>query len=614
MMCRFACAVIGMLICAGLACGGSSTKDLAADTGVEVPTGDLGASDTDVTEGKDDSPLPDVVPDVSDVPNLLDIPNDLAVGDQGVDAPTTFPGWDLASRWKPASAPACTKPHNPTAKTLKQKAEYYDWIGGKVHLVPASVRPFSLVHDVTLEAAVPTGIVPDDQIPNVALYQYGENHGLWSSLFVASQAFRYAVTKDPVALDTLKRSFTGLYHAMQITGVQGLFAREYRDNSIPGDACPPDGEEYAKPIDRVGNRWVKLDAQACSWYWDPAAGGGSGAMVKDDPAHCVDLAYANMCWQRNCSKDESSGHNFAAAIIFSIVDDAELKAMAAEVLGSLATHLVNNAYHLIDFDGMPTRYGSYYALSLDEFPGFNALHALAATRSGLTATQDPKLREAMFNCLLQMNGELQCINQPTEFEAPADYRTYIAENLGLTLGCQLNNYDNVNMVLLNYVILMFAEGDPALRANYRAAFLKNTRGPDATGQDLWAEQNPHWNFLLAAMLEAGDTGTFGKLIDETRAASLIDDGLCTLKAYPETNILVARDTTDHPETCTSDRHGSLTDQPIPIEERCASLFPWWGSPYSRGGCGADPTQAMIPSGYLLPYWAGRFFGFVGANE
>ena len=598
------------------ACSGDSVPaDVSTDADVAIADAALDSEAAADPGAEAEIPATDGVAD--EAATLDEALGDETAGEVSPDVPvdtvTTYPGWDLASRWKPAAAPACTHPHNPTAKTLAQKADYYDWIGARLHLVPAAVRPYSLVHDVALDAPVPTGIVPDDQVPNVTTYQYGENHGLWSSLFVASQAFRYAVTKDPVALDVLRRSFTGLYHAMKITGEPGSFTREYRDDSLPGDACPAEGPEYAKPVDRVGNRWVKLDADACSWYWDPAAGGGAGAMVKDDPPHCVDPMYANLCWQRNCSKDESSGHNFAAAVIFAIVDDPELKAMAAEVLGGLATHLVDHAYRLVDFDGIPTHYGSYFALSMDEFPGFNAIHALAATRSGLAATQDPKLRDAYVDCLLQSKGLLQCIDEPLEWDAPADYRGYMADNLGINLGCKLNNYDNVNMALLNYLILMVSEGDPALRANYRHSFLAGTKGPDASGQDHWAELNPHWNFILAALLEAGDATTFGPLIDEARAAAMLDDGLCTLAAFPETNILVARDTTNHPETCVSDRHGSLTDQPVPIEERCASLFGWWDSPYERQACGADPTQAKIPSGYLLPYWSGRYFGFITAE-
>ena len=528
----------------------------------------------------------------------------------GVDAGPAYPGWDLASRWKPAAAPVCASPHNPTAKTLRQKADYYDWIGGKLHLVPAAVRSYSLTHDVTLDADVPADIVADAQLPKVVDYHYGENHGLWSSLFVASQAFRYAVTKDPDALDTLTRAFTGTYNAMKITGKPGLFTREYRDSAITGDACPADGPDYAKPVNRQGNMWVKLDADACTWYWDPTANSGAGAMVKDSPAYCVDKQFANMCWQRNCSKDESSGHNFAAAVIFALVDDPKLKSMAAEVLGGLADHLVDNAYRLVDYDGVATRYGSYYAMSMDEIPGFNAIGALAATRAGLAATQEKKLRDAYFTCLLQQNGVRKCINEPSEYDAPSDYSAYMEGDLGIDFACTKNNYDNVNMALLNFVTLMVSESDPDLRARYRHAFYKNSKGPNASGQSLWAELNPHWNFLVAGLADAADAGTFGTFIDEQTAVKMLDEGICTLKAFPETNVERDADSTHYPETCVSSRHGSLTGSPVPIEERCTSLFGWWGSPYERQTCTGNTKNADIPAGYLLPYWSGRYFGFI----
>jgi hypothetical protein len=91
---------------------------------------------------------------------------------------------------------------------------------------------------------------------------------------------------------------------------------------------------------------------------------------------------------------------------------------------------------------------------------------------------------------------------------------------------------------------------------------------------------------------------------------MIDEGICTLKDFPETNIQAAQDNTTYPETCVSSRHGSLTDKPVPIEKQCTSLFGWWGSPYEREQCGADPRLVKIPSGYLLPYWAGRYLGFI----
>jgi hypothetical protein len=531
--------------------------------------------------------------------------------DGGRDGGLTSEGWDWSGRWKPSVMPTCPTPANPTVKSLKQKAEYYDWISEKVHLVPESVRPYSLAHDVTLAADTPTGIVPDNQIPAVVQYHFDENHGLWASMYVASQAFRYAVTKSPDALNTLRRAFKGTYNQMKITGVDGLFTREYRDSAIPGDECPVDGPEYAKPVDRSGNRWVKLDADACTWYWDPAAGGGTGAMVKDNPAHCVDKKFANMCWQRNCSKDESSGHNFAAAVIYKLVDDPELKAMAAEVLIGFSNHLIDKAYWITDYDGTPTKYGSYFALSFDELPGFNALLALASTRSGLVASGGvKKLTDDYYNCLLQMKGQLKCIDQVAEQNDPTDYREYLNMGVGIDLGCTMQNYDNVNMALLNYFILMAYEGNGKLRNQYRLYFHNGSNKPNSIGQNLWTELNPHWNFIITALLEEADKGTWGVTIDETQAKKMINDGICTLKDFPEINIDHCESTKYIPEACVSSRHGSLTKDPIAIEQRCRRQFVWWGDPYERSDFYENKKVANRPGGYLLPYWAGRYFGFI----
>jgi hypothetical protein len=399
---------------------------------------------------------------------------------------------------------------------------------------------------------------------------------------------------------------------MKITGVDGLFTREYRDSSIPGDECPALGPSYAKPVDRSGNTFVKLDENACTMYWDPAAKGGAGEMVHDEPMHCVDRKFANMCWQRNCSKDESSGHNFAAAIIYKIVDDPELKAMAAEVLGGFAKHLVEKAWWITDYDGTPTKYGSYFALSMDELPGFNAQLALAATRSGYVASGGEKLlSDAYYRCLLQKKGTFPCIKQPIEYDSPRDYQEYLAEGLGIDLSCKLENYDNVNMALLNYFILVSYESDPGLRNAYRLDFHNASMKNNNIGQNLWNEANPHFNFLIVSLLDAADKETFGVTIDAEKAGRMLNAGLCSLMEFPDVSTDWNGNGSRFPQDCVSSRHGSLTLDPVPIWERCSyKCFNWWGDPYERNDCTENLREAQRPSGYLLPYWAGRYFGFI----
>ena len=50
-----------------------------------------------------------------------------------------------------------------------------------------------------------------------------------------------------------------------------------------------------------------------------------------------------------------------------------------------------------------------------------------------------------------------------------------------------------------------------------------------------------------------------------------------------------------------------------VYERCTDGFLWWGDPYGLGGCTEDPGSVRQPSGYLLPYWMGRYYGFIGAE-
>lgn len=55
--------------------------------------------------------------------------------------------------------------------------------------------------------------------------QDSENDGLWTSMYLASQALRYAVTKDPAAKKEADSALAGLHLLNNVTGVKGLFAR-----------------------------------------------------------------------------------------------------------------------------------------------------------------------------------------------------------------------------------------------------------------------------------------------------------------------------------------------------------------------------------------------------
>jgi hypothetical protein len=126
-------------------------------------------------------------------------------------------------------------------------------------------------------------------------------------------------------------------------------------------------------------------------------------------------------------------------------------------------------------------------------------------------------------------------------------------------------------------------------------------------RDLWDEADPFKNLILVSTMEA-------ETADPDEATGLIEAAVCTLKRFHLDNIRRARDSTNYDEWCVSPRHGSLAAHPIPIEERCRPTFEWWGDPNEREVCVEDLFRAEPPAAFLLPYWMGRYYGFIRAEQ
>ncbi len=582
------------------ACGSAgSSPDLAGD----VP--DVGVPDSIQGDLMPDDPGGPDVPVVSDASDAVEPVDSLdavdaadSVGDEG--AP-----FDFRVRWNAPAGPwpVCDEVAG-TSKTLAAKAAYYDWIGPKLHQEPksGSHEDTARMYNVDCDGPVPVEIVPDDQLPNCVL-RSSENNGLWTSMYVASQCFRYGATGDAEALANALRTLKGTYELMQITGRPGLYAREASDPGIaPIQTCPEDPMEYRPPEEgtRKGNYWVKVDTDGCMLDYHS----DSAEWVKH-PDVCTDLKYAGRCWKRNVSKDEYSGHAYAAGVCAKVVDDPAVRGLATEILSKIAHHLKDNAYWLTDYDGLETRYGSIHAMSLDHIPGFNAKLALVWVKSAAMASGEQELIDEYYKCLLQSDGELRCIERETEF--PVDYTTFLDE-LGLKIGCQ-TNFDNVSMMMLAYLNEIWFEPSKAERARFRALFEQASRGPDTDDRDIWSMKVPFYNFMIAAA--EGDeamTAERRNLIE-----SMVNDGICVLKNFQETQIERDEDTTVLESVCESDRHGPLIDGIVPIEDRCPATFEWWGDPSSVEKCSFNPNVADNPAGFLAPYWMGRYFGFISED-
>lgn len=68
------------------------------------------------------------------------------------------------------------------------------------------------------------------------------------------------------------------------------------------------------------------------------------------------------------------------------------------------------------------------------------------------------------------------------------------------------------------------------------------------------------------------------------------------------------------EACRDRQDASLAATPFSIADRCATTFAYWGNPYERQRCAAEPTHVKAPGSFLLPYWMGRYHGFIAADQ
>lgn len=563
----------------------ASTDTVEDDTDVQVDAGE----DTDIQPDVEDDVVPDVDVDAADV--QPDVPD--------------FSDWDHQTAWEGPDL-EWSNCDEAADGTLANKAAYYDWIVPALHQVAPGTpghEDWTRVFQIHCDGNVPTEIVEDDALPTCT-FRRSENNGLWTSLYVASQAYRYAATGDEEALDQVLRTLRGLRRMMDITGTPGLFTRQFRDPSLPQQNCPEDPNDYAAPDENmIGNRWVRVGDDGCFLTWDPALDGGEGDWVTHED-HCTDPQYAGYCWQRNVSKDEYSGQFYAATLVAKLVDDPEAQELAAGILREATQHLIDHDYWITDFDGRETRFGSAHALSLDHVPGFQALAALGWTRAGLSVTKDPAFADMYYGCLLAEYDVESCLDSRT-FETGKDYRTYLTD-LSLRVGCQ-TNYDNVSMMTLVYEGLMLMEPDPALRSTYREAFHRGSRGPDVNGRDLWSQGNAHLNFTLAAFMGADPESP-------EDALALVNDGVCSLHGFRSDLVRRGVDPGDVPVWCESQRHGPLAEEVRPFEERCAHVYEWWGDPNQIERCDEDLTAAVPPAAYLLPYWMGRYHGFISPEQ
>jgi hypothetical protein len=271
-----------------------------------------------------------------------------------------------------------------------------------------------------------------------------DNDGLWTSMYLAGETFRYAVTKSDEALQNVSESLEAMERLYSINGIPGFPSRSFE------------------------RRGYKYDDEA----WRRA----------EDP---------EWDWKSTTSSDEAIGHIFAFGAIAELIDVPELRDKAVMLIDTLMSHVVRNNFYMIDWDGKPTRWGRWHPDYVNARPigvgdrKINSSNIIAMLQTAYYFTKKEKYKEAAFY-LMKEHGYYENLMKPIKeiTYAPAD-----ADELSKELSDGWNHSDDEMYYCGYWGLYRYALND-TLKAKFRSAII-----------DHWEAERPEkeglWNIMTA---------------------------------------------------------------------------------------------------------------------
>jgi len=274
-----------------------------------------------------------------------------------------------------------------------------------------------------------------------------DNDGLWTSMYLGSQIFRYAVTGSDEALQNCISSLDAMERLYTINPVEGFPSRSFERSGF---------------IDVLSNpeRWQ----HSSDPEWD---------------------------WKATTSSDEAIGHIFAFGAMAELIDVDSLRTKAINLIDKLMQHIVDNDLYLVDYDGRPTMWGRWnpeYVNALPVIVGdrkLNSSNIIAMLQTAWYFTGKEIYREKAFE-LINEHGYLENLMRPMAEigRAPED-----ADDWSRMLSGSWNHSDDEMYYLGYWGLYRYAFND-TLRKMYRESII-----------DHWKHERPEkdglWNIFTA---------------------------------------------------------------------------------------------------------------------
>ncbi|WP_419211333.1 hypothetical protein ACNR9Q_11320 [Maribacter sp. X9] len=423
--------------------------------------------------------------------------------------------------------------------TLAEKADYFQEIQRLRHI------RYGFTSDLTLETSgdLSTGYNHDT-----------DNDGLWTSMYLAGELFRYAVTKSEDAKQNAYETFEAMERLTSLPDLKGFPARSFER----------DGYETGLHANGFSEEWYKKHVAEKGRIW----------RLSDDGI---------WRWKSTTSSDESCGHFFVYALFAELAPDKAWRDRAIHQIKIQMDHIIDNDWYLVDWNGEPTAWGRWNPKYVNNFPinvgdrRLNSTLILSFLQTAYHFTKDNKYKKEAEK-LIRKYGYDENANRPA---------SVIGFVEGEDLSDKWNHSDDEMYFLTAPAFVNYSLNEQQKDAHFEA--VKSHWELERT------EKNPLWNYLYAL--------SGGKNIDSEASA-------WWLREFPMDLIDWKIDNSKRKDLKRLEPNfrDQTYSEVLPGDERTLHLH---NGAYRNDG-GSDGTREYAPYIYLLPYWVGRYVNAISA--
>lgn len=279
-------------------------------------------------------------------------------------------------------------------------------------------------------------------------------------------------------------------------------------------------------------------------------------------------------WKGDTSSDEIDGHFFAYALYYDLVADDAAKKDLRGVCRRIMDHIIDHGYLLVDLDGKHTMWGVWSPEMLNgpwqAQRGLNSLEILSYLKTTYHVTGDEKYQRRYLELALGHHYAANTLYQKITYPGSV-------------------NHSDDELAIVAYDPLLRYETDPALRAIYVASL-------ERTWRIERPEHSPFQNYIYGAVT--------AKFCD-------VEESLLALRDIPWDTIQWTMKNSHRADLVEDVRMGRFSERQATtvIKPHERGMLRWNGNPYrlDNGGGGHGEDDGAF---FLLPYWMGRYYGFI----